>query len=378
MPDIYLPIIFVILLLHYAYFLIGILTGLKRLKYNNVSKTNNDFISIIIPFRNESHNILKSLKSIEGLNYPKDKYEVIYINDSSDDDSFEKVSSENKSGNIRVISVPDDFSENAHKKRAVRFGIENSRGDIIFTTDADCIHQPEWIRNMLNCFDENTGFISGPVEFYDGKNAWEGVQKLEFAGLVLAGAGLIGKNRPIICNAANIAYRKKAFEAVNGFNDNMSLSSGDDEFLMQKIWKETSYKVKFCMNREAVVKTDANKTFGQFYNQRKRWASKGLFYTDKLLVFKLVLIFFFYAGLFIMPFLAAFVSKIYLLIFAVSIIIKFLLEYKILNTGSRLLFSNNILKNFYMAELLQVPYIIIAGISGLFGNFTWKERKVKR
>ncbi|MDR3626988.1 MAG: glycosyltransferase [Ignavibacteriaceae bacterium] len=378
MPDIYLPIIFIILLLHYAYFLIGILTGLKRLEYNNVPKTNNEFISIIIPFRNESDNILKSLKSIEGLNYPKDKFEVIYVNDSSDDDSFQKISTINKSGNIKVLSVPDNFSANAHKKRAVRFGIENSKGSIIFTTDADCVHQSDWLANMMNCFDENTGFVSGPVEFYDGKTKWENIQKLEFAGLVLAGAGLIGKNRPIICNAANIAYRKKAFEVVNGFNDNMSLSSGDDEFLMQKIWKETSYKVKFCMNRDAVVKTDTNKTVGQFYNQRKRWASKGLFYTDKLLVFKLILIFFFYAGLFAMPFLAAFVSIKYLLIFVVSILVKYSLEYKIVSTGSRLLFSNDMLKNFYLAEILQVPYIIIAGISGLFGNFTWKERKVKR
>lgn len=378
MPDIYLPIIFIILLLHYSYFLIEILTGLKRLKYNNVSKTSNEFISIIIPFRNESDNILKSLKSIEGLNYPENNFEVIYVNDSSDDDSFQKIFTINKSGNIKVISVPDNFSANAHKKKAVRFGIENSKGSIIFTTDADCVHQPDWLTNMMNCFDENTGFVSGPVEFYDGKNKWENIQKLEFAGLVLAGAGLIGKNRPIICNAANIAYRKKAFEVVNGFNDNMSLSSGDDEFLMQKIWKETNYKVKFCMNREAVVKTDTNKTVGQFYNQRKRWASKGLFYTDKLLVFKLILIFFFYAGLFAMPFLAAFVSIKYLLIFVVSILVKYSLEYKIVSTGSRLLFSNDMLKNFYLAEILQVPYIIIAGISGLFGNFTWKERKVKR
>jgi cellulose synthase/poly-beta-1,6-N-acetylglucosamine synthase-like glycosyltransferase len=378
MLEIYLPCLLIILLLHYAVFLFIILSGLKKLNYTVSQEIRSEFISIIIPFRNESGNILKSLESLTALDYPKNKFEVIYINDSSDDDSLNKLSSAVKPGNVKVISVPQSFSLNAHKKRAVRFGIKNSTGDIIFTTDADCIHQPDWLKNMMHCFEENTGFVSGPVEFYDKKSIWGSIQKTEFAGLILAGAGLIGSNRPIICNAANIAYRRSAYEAVSGFSGNMNLSSGDDEFLMQKIWKETSCKVKFCLNRETVVKTGSNETIGQFYHQRKRWASKGLFYADKLLVVKLILIFLFYLSLVILPFLAVFISIKYFFIFALSIIIKFFLEYKILSTGSRILFSKEILKNFFLAELLQVPYIIIAGLSGIFGNFTWKDRKVKR
>jgi len=378
MIEIYLPLILIILLLHYAVFLSGILKGLKKLKIPEIKKMNDEYISIIVPFRNESLNILKSLKSLEELNYPKDKFEVIYVNDSSGDDSLEKITGVFKSDNIKIISVPQNFSLNAHKKRAVKFGIKNSRGSIIFTTDADSILQPDWLKNMMHFFEENTGFVSGPVEFYDKKSIWGSIQKTEFAGLVLTGAGLIGNNRPVICNAANIAYRKSAYEAVSGFTGNMNLSSGDDEFLMQKIWKETSYKVKFCLNRETVVKTGSNDTIGQFYHQRKRWASKGLFYADKLLVIKLILIFLFYFSLVMLPFLAAFISIKYFLIFALSIIIKFFFEYKILSTGSTILFSKEILKNFFLAELLQVPYIIIAGLSGIFGNFTWKDRKLKR
>jgi len=378
MPEIFLPVIIIILLLHYAAFLSGILLGLKKLKSPETKKISSEYISIIIPFRNESDNILKSLKSIESLNYPRGNFEVIYVNDSSDDDSLEKLTIACKTDNVKVVSVPEGFLLNAHKKRAVRFGIENSKGSIIFTTDADCVHQADWLNNMMNCFNEDTGFVSGPVEFYDGKNIWENVQKTEFAGLVLTGAGLIGKNRPIICNAANIAYRKSAYEAVNGFSDNMNLSSGDDEFLMQKIWKETNYKVSFCLSRDAVVKTDANKSVEQFYHQRKRWASKGLFYADKLLVVKLILIFLFYLSLAVMPFLAAIISIKYLWIFFACILTKLFLEYKILKIGSAILFSKQILRNFFLAELLQVPYIIIAGLSGVFGNFTWTERKVKR
>jgi cellulose synthase/poly-beta-1,6-N-acetylglucosamine synthase-like glycosyltransferase len=378
MLEIYLPCFLIILLLHYAVFLFIILNGLKKLSYSVSQVINDEFISIIIPFRNESGNILKSLESLTTLDYPKNKFEIIYVNDSSGDDSLHKLSSAVKPGNVKVISVPQSFSLNAHKKRAVRFGIENSTGNIIFTTDADCVHQPGWLKQMMGCFEENTGFLSGPVEFYDKKSIWGGIQKTEFAGLVLAGAGLIGSDRPVICNAANIAYRKSAYEAVNGFKDNINISSGDDEFLMQKIRRETNYKIKFCLNKEAVVKTDINKSIGQFYNQRKRWASKGLFYADKLLVVKLILIFLFYLSLVLMPVMALLISVKYLLIFILSVVIKFSLEYNILKNGSKILFTGEILKYFFLAEFLQVPYIIIAAAAGIFGNFTWKDRKLKR
>lgn len=378
MLEIYLPCFLIILLLHYAVFLFIIRNGLKKLNYNVSQHISDEFISIIIPFRNESGNILNSLQSLTALDYPKNKFEVIYVNNSSVDDSLHKLSSAVKPGNVKVISVPQSFSLNAHKKRAVRFGIENSTGDIIFTTDADCIHQQGWLKQMMGCFDENTGFLSGPVEFYDNKSIWGSIQKTEFAGLVLAGAGLMGSGRPVICNAANIAYRRSAYEAVNGFKDNINISSGDDEFLMQKICRETNYKIKFCLNKEAVVKTDINKSVSQFYNQRKRWASKGLFYADKLLVLKLILIFLFYISLVLMPVITIFLSGKYLLIFILSVVIKFSLEYNILKTGSKILFTGSILKNFFLAEFLQVPYIIIAGAAGIFGNFTWKDRKLKR
>jgi len=378
MLEIYLPCFLIILLLHYAVFLFIILNGLKKLSYSVSQVINDEFISIIIPFRNESGNILKSLESLTTLDYPKNKFEIIYVNDSSGDDSLHKLSSAVKPGNVKEISVPQSFSLNAHKKRAVRFGIENSTGNIIFTTDADCVHQPGWLKQMMGCFEENTGFLSGPVEFYDKKSIWGGIQKTEFAGLVLAGAGLIGSDRPVICNAANIAYRKSAYEAVNGFKDNINISSGDDEFLMQKIRRETNYKIKFCLNKEAVVKTDINKSIGQFYNQRKRWASKGLFYADKLLVVKLILIFLFYLSLVLMPVMALLISVKYLLIFILSVVIKFSLEYNILKNGSKILFTGEILKYFFLAEFLQVPYIIIAAAAGIFGNFTWKDRKLKR
>ncbi|MBK6914357.1 MAG: glycosyltransferase [Ignavibacteriales bacterium] len=211
---------------------------MKNLKSCDVDFMSEDFVTVIIPFRNETENILRSLKSIEAQNYPKEKYEVLFVNDFSQDDSLQKISDCKKSDNIKILSVPSDYSMNAHKKRAIRFGIQNAKGKIIITTDADCNHNVDWLKSLLACMKDDVGFVSGPVEFYSNESFFSKLQKIEFAGLVITGAGLIGSGKPIICNAANIAYRKNAFDKVNGFNDQMNLSSGDDELLMQKYGKK--------------------------------------------------------------------------------------------------------------------------------------------
>ncbi len=370
--------IIAILLGHYSLFLFSILIGLSKSKTSRANQIPKEFVSIIIPFRNESENIISNIKSITGQNFPKANYEVIYVDDSSTDNSFQILNDFPKSKNIKVLSLPKNYSPNAHKKRAIRYGIENSIGEIIITTDADCVYSENWLSSMLSNFDEETGFISGPVEFLDEDSLFSKLQKLEFAGLVITGAGLIGIGKPTICNAANIAYRKKTYEKVNGFYDQMDLSSGDDELLMQKIAKDTKYKVKFSLLTESIVKTTASKNINEFYHQRKRWASKGLFYKNIRLIITLILIYLFYLGLVIQPLLILLISSSFAYTFGLSLIIKLVLEYLILLKGKNILFPKLSLKHFIIAEFLQVPYIIIAGFSGMFGNLEWKERKIKR
>jgi len=378
MPELILIIFLSCLLLFYIYFITGIYIGLGKIPTKIELRVLNEFISVIIPLRNESENILKNLKSIENQSYPKDKFEVIYINDSSTDDSLNKICEAQKSSNIKILSLPNDFLPNAHKKRAIRFGIENCNGEIIVTTDADCIHKPDWLITLISYYDNETGFISGPVEFKKGKSFFDKIQRIEFAGLILSGAGLIGINKPTICNAANASYRKEAYQSVNGFTDNLNLSSGDDEILMQKIKRAGKYKIKFCMNRNALVTSHANETLSQFYQQRKRWASKGLFYINKLLILKLVIIFLFYFCLLIQLLLGIFISSVFLITFLISFLFKIILEYSVLKKGEDLLFDKDLLKPFIVAEILHIPYIVIFGIAGVFGNYQWKERTVKR
>jgi cellulose synthase/poly-beta-1,6-N-acetylglucosamine synthase-like glycosyltransferase len=375
--ELILSIVYFLLGLHYILFILKIYRGLNKLSQSDQNTNEYPYISVIIPFRNESANIPASVNSMINQDYPPGRFEVIYIDDNSDDDSLYKLNAVNKPANFRVLSVNENAASTGFKKRAVAFAINKAKGEIILTTDADCIHQPGWIRSMASLFDNNTGMAAGPVEFNEPGSLFGKIQQLEFRGLMLAGAGLIGSGTPVTCSAANLAYRKAVFNEVGGFNDNLNLSSGDDELLMQKIFLTGKYRVKFCISKDSLVKTNANKSLTDFFNQRKRWASKGIFYKDKLLVLHLILVFLYYLGI-LLSVAMLFISPFYFLLSGFSILGKVIPEYLVMQRGGRILFSKNHLKYIAAAELFQLIYILIAAFSGLWGNLKWKGRVVKR
>lgn len=366
------------LLINYLVFLSILYAGLKRLPKKQEKIIQSEFVSVIIPFRNESQNILASLESIAAQDYPVDKFEVIFVNDVSNDDSYEKLMRADKPDNFKVLSISDHSLGRAYKKQAVSFGIENAKGEIIVTTDADCQHDKSWLSSLLSQFDNKTGFVSGPVRFVPENNLFSKVQALEFASLVISGAGLIGIKKPTICNGANLAFRKSLFKSLHGYSDQMHLSSGEDELLMQKISRETDYSVKFIWEKNAVVTTNPNKNLHDFIQQRKRWASKSLFYKDNLLIAKLAMIYLFFVSLIVQLVLAVFLSKIFIFSFIIFLLLKFVFEYKVISIGSDFLFPRKLLKYFFVTEVFQIIYIIIAGVQGVFGNFNWKGRELTR
>jgi cellulose synthase/poly-beta-1,6-N-acetylglucosamine synthase-like glycosyltransferase len=378
MIEVIILIILTGLLLNYLLFLLSIFKGLKQISKDRDGIIPDEFVSVIIPFRNESENILLNLNSLAAQDYPQEKFEVIYVNDSSTDNSYEKLLGASKPGNFKVVSLSGFSLDKAFKKKAVGYGIEHACGEIIVTTDADCTHARHWLTHLLSGFDIKTGFISGPVSFVQEQRLFSKLQSLEFAGLVLSGAGLIGIDRPTICNGANLAFRKSVYCELHGYQDQMHLSSGEDELLMQKIAAETDYCVKFCWDKNALVFTKPNKNTHDFFQQRRRWASKGIFYKNKSFVVRLILIYFFYLSIIVQILLSIFGSKIFLISLMLFLFSKFILEFKIISMGIDFLFKRELMKYFLISELFQIIYLIIAGVSGIVGNFKWKERKLNR
>ncbi len=259
----------------YAFAIGSFAVGFRRVMRAEVETSSEPFpfVTVIVPARDEAASIVACLDSIFAGDYPEDRFDVLVVDDLSRDATPDLVrrtmqrynriavpagfEEEDDAPRLRLIPMPENEDRaRAHKKRAIEKGIEHARGEIILTTDADCIVPPRWIRRMTAPFDAETALVSGPVLYPTGGPAAD-VAALEFLGLVAVGAGAIGIGRPNLCNGANVAYRKAVFHDLGGFSGIDHLTSGDDELLMQKIAYTTDWRVRFCPAPDAAVLTAA-------------------------------------------------------------------------------------------------------------------------
>jgi cellulose synthase/poly-beta-1,6-N-acetylglucosamine synthase-like glycosyltransferase len=312
--------------------------------------------------------------------FPPEKIQLILINDNSTDATLQRIQHylEKEQGFIKfevlVLNLSEDASSVAYKKRAISLGMQHATGELIITSDADCRRGPKWLSNLVAYYEkEQPEFISAPVAFQDEKNWFEKFQTLEFLGLIGIGAGSIGCGIPVMCNGANLAFKKKIFHEVNGYEGLDNIASGDDVFLMFKIAAKYPGGIHFVKSRDAIVYTNAKPNFTEFIEQRKRWASKGSKNSNTVVfligictyMFNLLLLF---AGV-ISIFYNTFTS---LLIPALAL--KILCEFILLFLVTGFFRRRGLLFHFLQEQILYIPYIVCVGALGAFSKYTWKGR----
>ncbi len=110
------------------------------------NQTVSTFISVIIPARNEEENIGNLLKALQEQTYPKELFEIIVVDDHSTDKTAEIVA---QFENVKLLHLEDDIN-NSYKKKAIETGIAAASGELIVTTDADCIPSSEWLQTIAS------------------------------------------------------------------------------------------------------------------------------------------------------------------------------------------------------------------------------------
>jgi len=330
-------------------------------------------ISVIIPARNEEENIGKLLSSLEKQTYPHHLFEVIVIDDHSTDNTAVVVKSYSFAKLIRL----ETENINSYKKKAIETGIAAASGDLIVTTDADCIVPGNWLKTIASFKEKtNTVFIAAPVVLENESNLLQTFQALDF--LVLQGitAASVQKRFHNMCNGANLAYERKTFFEVNGFTGIDHIASGDDMLLMQKISQRFPTKASYLLSKDAIVTTQAAKTWKDFFSQRIRWASKATDYNDIKIFSTLFLVYFFNCAL-----LALFISGFWmpsLWLGLISILIlKTIIELTFIYPVAKFYNKQNLIKWFPFFQPMHIVYTVIAGWLGVFGSFEWKGRRVK-
>ncbi len=359
----------------YVVFIAQLIYGFNKVKiFERTGVNPKTAFSIIIPFRNEAKNLPKLLKSISKLNYPKELFEIILVDDFSTDTS-ERICIQWRMANglIESTLLENLRLSNSPKKDAISRAVPILKHEWMVTTDADCVVTKNWLLTLDNFIQQsNPEMVVGAVVYKTKNNWFHHFQQLDLMSLQGTTVGSFGIGKPFMCNGANFAYTKKFFQELGGFGGINSTASGDDVMLLQKAVAANSDKVLYLKNKEFIVKTKPENDLFVLFMQRVRWASKTTSYKNTyakslavvvlLLNLSLVLGFGFWV-----------LGKIEIWNLSIVFFIKYLVDYILLYK------SNQYLKNgkfmLPLASSLVYPVFSSAvGLYSLFGSFTWKGR----
>lgn len=365
--------LYVCLILYYLW-------GWLRLKeYQTEKKQFQTFVSVIIPARNEETNIQNILQDLKDQYYPKHLFEIIVIDDFSTDNTSRIVKSL-VSEQIKLFSLQEltgnTASEKSNKKLAIQKAVEQAKGELIITTDADCHAGNNWLRTIVSYYEEKKPvMIAGMVTYFYDSSFLGKFQTLDFLSLVGIGAASMSNGFYNLCNGANLAYTKEAFFQVDGYKNIDHIASGDDMMLMHKLAKKFPGKISFLKNKDALIYTHTTKDLASFWQQRLRWTSKSTHYEDKRITIILAFVYCFnlalplclFVGFILPPFL-----KIAMWLFLVKICVDTIFTYSIAKFFRR----ENLLWLFLPMQTIHILYIILIAPAGIFGKYQWKNRTV--
>lgn len=338
--------------------------------------------SVIVAFRNEEENLRSLLESIAKLDYPSEFFEVLFVDDASEDGSvaiinnFIKNHLDHARGAIRILT--SERKSESPKKDAIETAVKQAKYDWIVTTDADCILPEGWL-STFNAYivEKQPDFIAAPVTYIYGSSFLEQFQLLDLLSLQGATIGAFGMNRPFLCNGANLCFRKGVFREVKGYEGNTDIASGDDIFLMEKILKKNPDSVHYLKSAAAIVTTRPQASTRALIAQRIRWAAKATRYTNSFSKVTGILVFAMNSML-ILSLALCFTGSLAWTFLLSAYAVKLLIDTWLLSMTAVFFRQRKVLPAVLLSSLVYPFFTMFVAISSFQSGFEWKGRTFKK
>ena len=219
-------------------------------------------VSIIVPSYNEGKNIKNTLERLIDLEYPKDKLEIIVVDDGSKDNTYEIAKEyEEKYNFIKVYK-----KENGGKSSALNYGIKRSSGEIIVTLDADSIPEKDSLIKMLKyMYYYNADIVVPAIQTINTKKLIEKYQYIDYSIHNFSRMVIDKMNSIFIASGPFSVFKRSVFEKI-GLFDEKNISE-DMEIALRA--QKNNFKIKFCP--EVIIKTVPPDNFKSLLKQRVRW-----------------------------------------------------------------------------------------------------------
>lgn len=361
----------VILLIIFGIYCLTILLlvlGFYRLKnYENNDLNPQTAFTIIVPFRDEAHNLPVLIASIGKIKYPLDLVTCLLVDDASTE-KFQILNPE-----VQISIIDNIRVSNSPKKDAITTAIPYVKTNWIITTDADCTVHENWLTNIDHYIQNHeVAMIAGAVTYKGNDSFLHHFQQLDLASLQGATMGSFGIGKGFMCNGANFAYTKSLFETLNGFDGNNTIASGDDVFLLQKAIAKFPTKVHYLKSKHNIVMTQPLDNWRSLFHQRVRWASKAKSYQNSFGK-ALGLVVFMGNLCVLLCMVLTLVGKISVLLLLTIFSIKFLIDVLLISSTNQFLTKNK-MRYLIVSSCLYPFFSSCVAVYSLVGKYEWKGR----
>ncbi len=267
-------IIITTFLILYFIFAIVFFVGLMKIPVSKPISSNYPTVSILVSCRNEAKDLPECLQSIQNLDYPKEKIQVVLVDDFSTDNTPEILAdSAAQFDNFEFYqSVNHEETHLKAKARGIHIASTYATGEWMFITDADCRLPASWIKHMLHGTDEKTGIITGTMETLNPSFVGTLEKIVGFFKLLIA-FGIAGFGAQYFALGPNMAIRRKVYEESGG------LLKADfkiaEDLALFRLSDNLGYTTKYHYDHFTLVKLTPVDSLKQMISQQRRWISGG-------------------------------------------------------------------------------------------------------
>ncbi|MEW6722653.1 MAG: glycosyltransferase [Candidatus Micrarchaeota archaeon] len=221
-------------------------------------------VSIVMPAHNEEKTIAASIESILSLDYPKEKLELIVVDDGSTDGTYEAAKGF-ASKSVRVFT-----KKNGGKGSALNFGLKKAEGELVATMDADSFVSPGTLRELIPYFaDPEVAAVSPAVKIKQSDNWVREFQRLEYLMILFSRKLLSFLESVPVTPGPFSMFRRSVFDKVGLFDEHNLVEDQEIALRIQ------SHHLKIRSSMSAEVFTEPPDNLRDLIKQRVRWQRGG-------------------------------------------------------------------------------------------------------
>jgi GT2 family glycosyltransferase len=220
-------------------------------------------ISVVIPTYNRPDRLVHCLRALAAQDYPRDRFEVLVVDDGSDAPLAPVVARFRDALNVTLVVQP-----NAGPARARNHGAARARGRWLAFTDDDCAPRPDWLTRLAACCRERPDGLVGGHTINALRHNVCAIASQSLIDYLYAHHASLEATAPAFFTSNNFVVAAERFQAVGGFDESFPLVAGEDREFCDR-WQERGGALQYAP--DAIVLHGHELSLRRFWRQHTNY-----------------------------------------------------------------------------------------------------------